>query len=100
MVARFLTCFFTGVFFCNSLPHLVSGLQGRPFPTPFGKPLGVGDSPPLVNVLWGFFNLLAGASLLSLAPISIGFNLAFLSVVAGGVLMGARLALHFGRVRR
>lgn len=39
--------FFAGAFLCNALPHLAAGLQGRPFPTPFATPHGVGDSPPL-----------------------------------------------------
>lgn len=45
--------FGAGLFLCNCLPHLAAGLQGQPFPSPFSKPRGVGNSSPLVNVLWG-----------------------------------------------
>jgi len=59
--------FFTGALLCNALPHLAAGLQGRRFQTPFARPRGVGESSALVNVLWGFFNLLAGLALLYLS---------------------------------
>jgi len=29
--------------------HFISGLRGEPFPTPFAKPHGVGDSSALLN---------------------------------------------------
>lgn len=49
--------FFGGVFLANSIPHLVSGMTGRPFQTPFAKPPGRGLSSSTINMLWGFFNL-------------------------------------------
>jgi hypothetical protein len=61
--------FFAGAFLCNCIPHLVAGLQGAPFPTPFAKPRGVGNSSPPVNFLWGSFNLPAGVALLSAPPV-------------------------------
>ena len=90
--------FFAGAFLCNSLPHLVAGLQGRPFPSPFAKPRGVGNSSPLVNVLWGMFNVVVGLVLLSLQPVSIGLNVPFVVVIAGALAIGVFLALHFGKV--
>src|SRR5258707_15619629 len=51
---------FAGAFLCNCIPHLSSGLRGAPFPTPFARPRGVGDSPPFLNFLWGSFNLFIG----------------------------------------
>jgi len=93
-------CIFAGAFLCNCVPHLACGLQGRSFPTPFARPRGVGDSSPLVNVLWGFFNLLAGVSLLSIHGVVIGVNTGFLSLVAGALFMGVCLAVHFEHVRR
>ena len=53
----FLAYFFGGAFLANSMPHLVNGVSGRPFQTPFAKPPGQGLSSSTVNVLWGFFNL-------------------------------------------
>jgi hypothetical protein len=90
--------FFAGAFLCNSLPHLAAGLQGRPFPSPFATPPGVGNSSPLVNVLWGMFNVVVGLVLLSLQPVSIGLNAPFAVVIAGATAIGVYLALHFGKV--
>ena len=52
-----LAYFFGGAFLANTLPHLINGISGRAFPTPFAKPPGKGLSSSTVNVLWGFFNL-------------------------------------------
>ena len=92
--------FFAGAFLCNALPHLAAGLQGRPFPTPFATPRGIGDSPPLVNFLWGAFNTIVGLVLLSLQPPTIGPNLPFAVTVAGALMLGTYLSLHFGKVRK
>jgi len=54
---------FAGAFFCNCIPHLASGLRGEPFPTPFARPRGVGNSSPLANVLWGTANLAVALAL-------------------------------------
>jgi hypothetical protein len=91
--------FFAGALLCNCLPHLVCGLQGAPFPTPFAKPRGVGDSSPLINFLWGAFNLLAGVLLLSWHPLAVGLSPAFAVFVAGFLALGIQLSLHFGKVR-
>lgn len=56
--------FFGGVFLANSVPHFVSGVLGRSFPSPFGKPPFRGLSSPAVNVLWGLFNLAMAYALL------------------------------------
>ena len=90
--------FFTGAFLCNSLPHLAAGLQGRPFPTPFSRPRGVGDSSPLLNVLWGMGNLLAGLFLLAAHPVKVGLNPDFGLVILGALALGAYVSWHFARV--
>jgi len=95
-----LALLFAGALLCNCVPHLAAGLQGLPFPTPFATPHGVGDSTPLVNVLWGFLNLLAGAVLLARHPTPAGANLGSLALVAGAVGIGVFAALHFGAVQR
>jgi hypothetical protein len=56
--------FFGGAFLVNALPHLVNGVSGRPFQTPFAKPPGKGLSSSTVNVLWAAFNLIAAYGLL------------------------------------
>lgn len=92
--------FFAGAFLCNSLPHLVAGLQGKGFPSPFAKPHGVGFSRPIVNFLWGAFNLVAGPALLQYASISYGWNADFIAMLVGGLALGCFAALHFGKVTR
>jgi hypothetical protein len=89
--------FFVGLLLLNSVPHLVAGLQGRTFPSPFASPPTIGHSSALVNVFWGLFNLVAGLVLLEKAPITIGYNGGFISALAGAVVMGVFAALHFGR---
>jgi hypothetical protein len=91
--------FFAGAVICNGLPHLLSGLQGIPFPSPFAKPPGVGDSSPIVNVLWGSFNLLVGILLLAWHPVVVGFHRDFAVLAVGFVLMGWGTAHQFGKVR-
>jgi len=89
--------FFSGAFLCNCVPHLVAGLMGEAFPTPFAKPRGVGDSPAVVNVVWGFFNLVVGV-LLFRASEHLS-TLQLMSLLAGAMAMGIFLALHFSRVK-
>jgi hypothetical protein len=49
--------FFAGAFFANVVPHFVSGVLGRTFPTPFASPPFRGRSSPRVNVLYAMCNL-------------------------------------------
>ena len=93
--------FVGGLLVVNGVPHFVQGISGNPFPTPFGKPPGVGDSSPLTNVLWGLGNLTMGNLLLAFFwhfryPFSFGSFAAW----AGMLLMAVMLSVHFGKVRR
>ena len=60
----FVAYFFGGAFLANAIPHLVSGMCGRPFQSPFAKPPGEGLSSSTVNVLWGAFNAAVAYALL------------------------------------
>ena len=53
---HFIAYFFGGAFLANTIPHLVSGISGSAFQSPFASPLGQGLSSSTVNVLWGMFN--------------------------------------------
>lgn len=91
--------FFAGAVLINAVPHLVNGLSGRRFQSPFASPPGVGESPALVNVLWGFANLVVGYILLAgVGPFAFGLSLDALTVGVGALLMAWRLASHFGRL--
>ena len=91
---------FAGAFLCNSIPHLAAGLQGLPFPTPFARPRGIGNSSPFFNFLWGSFNVAVGLVLLSNHPVIVGLNLGSLTIAAGALLLGTYLSRHFGKVRQ
>jgi hypothetical protein len=93
-----LDIFFAGIFICNCIPHLTAGLQGKSFPTPFGKPRGVGNSSALINVIWGLFNLLIGLLLLSRHPLIVITDLGLVAFIAGMLVIGIYLALHFSKI--
>jgi len=96
----FLLQFVAGFLVANGVPHFVHGISGAPFQTPFAKPPGAGESSPLVNVLWGFFNLALGLALLGIfAPNGAEEIAGWLLIGLGALLAGVSLALHFGRVR-
>ncbi len=61
---HFLAYFFAGAFFANFVPHFVSGVLGRTFPTPFASPPFRGLSSSRVNVLYGLCNLAVAYTLL------------------------------------
>jgi hypothetical protein len=60
-----LAYFFAGAFSANVVPHFVSGVLGRTFPTPFASPPFRGPSSSRVNVLYALFNLAVVYVLLS-----------------------------------
>jgi hypothetical protein len=95
---HFTAYFFGGAFLANTVPHLVNGISGSPFQSPFASPPGQGLSSSTVNVLWGMFNLLAGYVLVA----RVGrFKLRRTSHVVvlglGALLMALMLARAFGR---
>jgi len=60
----YLIHFLAGAVLANGVPHFVAGISGEKFQSPFANPPGKGLSSPLVNVLWGFANLVGGTALL------------------------------------
>jgi hypothetical protein len=62
--SHFPAYFFAGAFCANFVPHFVSGVLGRTFPTPFATPPFRGQSSPRVNVLYGLCNLAVAYTLL------------------------------------
>lgn len=91
--------FFSGALLCNALPHLVAGLQGHAFPTPFARPRGIGESSAIANFAWGFGNLLAGGWMLINWPLQIGPNTNTLVLALGALLLGLYLSVRFQRMR-
>jgi len=92
--------FLGGAFLANGVPHFVQGISGSPFQSPFAKPPGLGESSPVVNVLWGFANLVAGALLLHFFwPQGRTPAAGWIAVGAGALLLAVQMAAHFGKVR-
>jgi len=90
--------FFGGVFLCNAIPHVVSGLMGRPFQSPFAKPPGQGLSSATVNVVWGVLNLVVAYILICrVGDFSLRSTSHAVALGLGFLLIGLLLARHFGR---
>ena len=95
---HYVSYFFGGIFFANAIPHVVAGLMGRPFQSPFASPPGEGLSSSTVNVFWGFLNLVVGYLLICRVG---DFDLHATGDVAvaglGALLLSLMLARRFGR---
>jgi hypothetical protein len=90
--------FFGGAFLANSLPHLLNGMSGMPFQSPFAKPPGQGLSSPTVNVLWGFVNVVITWLLLCHAASFDVHNIGHVLLFGiGFLIMSVMLARAFGR---
>jgi deazaflavin-dependent oxidoreductase (nitroreductase family) len=81
----------------NAVPHGVSAVQGKPFPSPFADPPGAGMSAPPVNVAWSALNAVAGGLLLRRG---IRTPAEWVAASVAAVAMAFILAFHFGDVLR
>jgi len=96
----YLAHFGAGLFLANAVPHFVNGISGERFQSPFASPPGVGESSPLVNVLWGAANFVVGYALLfGVGEFAGRLSLDALVVALGALAMAVGLAVHFGHVR-
>jgi hypothetical protein len=90
--------FFGGAFLTNAVPHLISGVMGKPFQSPFAKPPGQGLSSSTVNVLWGFLNVVVGYVLVCcVGDFGLRMTRDVIPFGLGILLMGLILAQLFGR---
>jgi hypothetical protein len=94
---NFLAAFFAGFFLLNAFPHLVQGLSGNAFPTPFAKPSGRGLSSPLTNTFWAFANLIIGFFLFKASKVSFDVNILLLLFLAGMVAISIISATNFAK---
>ncbi len=95
----YVSYFFGGAFLINAVPHLVSGLTGRAFQSPFAKPPGKGLSSSTVNVLWGILNVIVGWLLIArVGTFNPYSGTHMLAAGLGGLLMALMLARTFGRL--
>lgn len=90
--------FFGGAFLANAIPHVVSGMTGRSFQSPFAKPPGRGLSSSTVNLAWGVLNLAVAYVLICrVGDFRLSSNADAASLGLGSLLLGLMLARHFGR---
>jgi hypothetical protein len=90
--------FFGGLFLANAIPHLVSGMMGRPFQSPFAKPPGKGLSSSTVNALWGFFNVVVGYLLaVRVGDFDLRSTSDVLAFAVGALLIIFQSSRHFGQ---
>ena len=95
----YLARFFAGAFLANTVPHFVSGMQGRPFPSPFASPPGKGESSPTVNVIWGTANAVVGYLLLyRVGSFTLARSREVSIVGIGGFLLAMMLSRAFGQI--
>lgn len=83
----------------NSLPHLIHGVSGKPFPTPFSGGAGTLDG-AVRNVFWGAGNLIAGGVLFSLIWPGMSDPILLWESVALGVIFAALLGWLFAHPER
>lgn len=96
----YLAYFASGLLITNGIPHFVNGISGRRFQSPFASPPGVGESSPLINVIWGMVNFILGYLLLAgVGDYAGGISLDTGLFALGSILMALILSWHFGRVR-
>jgi len=89
--------FLGGGLLANAIPHLVRGMTGHPFQSPFATPSGKGLSSSTVNVLWGFFNLAAAYGLICWVGYFSPKSFDMLAAAIGALLIGLFSARHFGQ---
>lgn len=98
-VWMWLAYFFGGAFLTNAIPHLVAGLMGEKFQSPFGKPPGIGLSSSLTNVLWAWLNLvIAWVLLIYVGGWDVHLPVPTALVALGGLAISLHLSVHFGRL--
>ena len=96
---HYVAYFFGGAFLINAVPHFVNGVSGNAFPSPFASPPGQGLSSPMVNVLWGAFNLIVGYLLVCrVGQFELRRTRHVVLVGVGGLLIALMLAQAFGRL--
>ena len=90
--------FIAAAFLTNGIPHFVNGVSGRSFRTPFVRLHGEGRSSPVVNVVWGWANILIAFLLFAnIGPFYIGTPGDTIFVAAGVLVTGVLLARYFER---
>ena len=78
--------FLSGVFVVNTIPHLIHGVSGEKFPSPFDKPHGKKLSSPTLNVIWAFLNF-------SIFSAIVYFNQSSFTAIHGVIMLVGAFAM-------
>lgn len=78
----YLCSFLSGMFLANGVPHFIKGGLGEKHQTPFGK-----RSSALINVLWGWLNLIVGVVILHFGHVWSHLYRAFALLAIGALLL-------------
>jgi hypothetical protein len=90
--------FWGAVFLTNTIPHFVAGVSGSAFQSPFATPPGEGLSSAMLNVAWGFANLVVGyLLLLRVGRFEVRRSAHVIAPLLAVFGMGMFLARHFAR---
>lgn len=96
----YLAYIFAAFCFANGLPHFIKGICGERFQSPFAKPPGIGESGPVINVVWGLLNFALAIGAIALVGFfELGLNLETLTFVSAFCVSSIILAVTFGRIR-
>lgn len=93
---HYLYAFIVGGIVVNCLPHLINGISGRPFPSPFSDPPGIGLSSPLLNILWALINVAVAFAFFYFGKLSQRDKSIGIGYFVGAVAMAFYLAHYFG----
>lgn len=80
--------FLAGLFATNGTPHFIKGVMGQKHQTPFGK-----SSSAVINVGWGWINLVVVVILLHFGHVRAHEYRAFVLFALGSLCMGVLLAI-------
>ncbi len=95
---HYIYAFIAGGIFVNFLPHFINGISGKPFPSPFSDPPGVGVSSPLSNIVWAAINFLIAYAFVHFGKLSQRSRNITIAYIAGGFSMAFYLANYFGNL--
>jgi hypothetical protein len=88
MAALYIYTFLAGLFAADGVPNFIKGITGQTHQTPFGRP-----SSAIVNVIWGWANLVVAGVLLYFAHPRV-HELRAGAVFAASVLIMSVLLAH------
>ncbi len=93
---NYLAVFGAGFFLTNVIPHLVNGISGNEFPTPFATPSGVGLSSPTINIVWALINLLIAYTLIRVCKVKFNNTKGMAILFLGISICALMCAVNFG----